>query len=115
MHVLESYTTVWVGKTPPWLVGRENSFARSDVMHLSLGWYDSTFANGQDKSRLQHMWSCTRVKVVKTPQWLTGNRNFVYNICSYALEFEWARLPPCQWAGEKSFATSKVLQWSLGG
>ena len=51
----------------------------------------------------------------KTPSLLMFRREVVCNILSDALEFGWVKLPPCEWAGEKWFATSGVLHWSLGG
>ena len=91
-------------------------------------------SDGQEKSRLQYLQPCTRVKVGKTPSLLMGRRKVVSNIYSHALEFWWVRLPPAnvqaksrlqhlrsctrvwvgktppgKWAGETSFAISRVM------
>ena len=78
-------------KTPPLLMGRgEVVFNIWGVMHCSWSGYDSPLANGQERSCLQHLESCTGV-------WM-GNT-----------------LPPCYSAGEKWFAISGVMQWSFIG
>ena len=52
---LMSCIGVWVGKTPPLLIGRMKVVLTPGVMHLSLGGQDSPLASGQEKSRLQHL------------------------------------------------------------
>ena len=76
---------------------------------------DSPLVTGQKKHCFQHLDSLTVVCEDKTPSFQMGRREVISNICSHALEFGWLRLPPCQWAGETLFATSRVMQWSLGG
>ena len=46
-------------------------------------------ANGEERSGLQHLYSCTAVMV--------------------------RRLPPCQWEGDKWLTTSVVKHWSFVG
>ena len=64
-------------------------------MNWSLGGQDSPHASGQEKSRLQHLESCTGVWVGKTPALVMGRRNVVCNMWGHALEFGWVRLPSC--------------------
>ena len=110
-------------------------------MNWSLGGQDSPHASGQEKSRSQHLESLTGVWVGKTPPNLVGRRKVVCNIWSHALVFGWVKLPlasgkeqsclqhlescisvwvgktppPCMWDRETSFATSRVMHWSLSG
>ena len=65
------------------------------MMHWSLGWYDSPFDNGQERSGLEHLESHTGVWVGKTPLLIKGKEEVVCNICNKALEFEWVRLFSC--------------------
>ena len=51
----------------------------------------------------------------KTPHLLVSMVEVVYSIWIPALEFGCVRLLPSKWAGEKWFATSGVMHWSLGG
>ena len=68
------------------------------VMHWSLVALDSSLANGNDDECFIHLESCTGVWLSKTgPPLLMGMTNDVSYIKSYALEFGWVRLPPCQW------------------
>ena len=67
----------------------ENWFATSDIMHWSLVGQYSPLANWQGKSGLEHLESCTKVWVGKTPPLLMGKG--------------------------KWFGTSGALHWSLGG
>ena len=53
----------------------------------------SPFANGQGRSGLQHLESCTVVWVGKTPHLLMVRSEVVCNIWSHALEFGWVRHP----------------------
>ena len=71
-------------------------------------------SNGQERSGLQHLESCTGVCVGKTPPLLMGRREVVCKIWSLALEFGWLRLPPCYCSEGKWFATSGVIHWSFG-
>ena len=64
-------------------------------MHWSLGGLDSPLDNGQKKSSLQHLESCTGVWVDKTPPLLMGRGHVVSNIWSNAIEFRWVKLLPC--------------------
>ena len=63
-------------------------------MHWSLSGYDSPLANGQDRSALQYLESCTGVWVGKTPPLLMVRREVVFKIWSHALEFNRVRPPP---------------------
>ena len=85
-----------MGKTPPLLWSGEKWFATSGVMHWSLSGYDSPLANGQDRSALQYLESCTGVWVGKTPPLLMVRREVVFKIWSHALEFGWRRHPTCK-------------------
>ena len=62
---------------------------------LEFGWVRSTFANGDVKSRLQHLESYTKVSVSKTPPLLIEMKKDICNIWYRALEFSWVILPPC--------------------
>ena len=44
---------------------------------------------------MQHLASCTRVWVGKTPSLLMVRREMDCNILSPSLEFDWVRVPPC--------------------
>ena len=72
-------------------------------------------ANGQERSGLQHLESCTGVWVGKTPPLLIVSRDVVCKIWSHALEFVCVRLPPFYWAGEKWFAVSGAMHWIFVG
>ena len=63
-------------------------FASSEVKHWSLGGYDSPLANGKERTGLQHLESCSGVRVGKSPPLPMGSREVVCNIRSHALEFE---------------------------
>ena len=63
-------------------------------MHWSLGGQLSPLANGEERSGLQHLESCTGVWKGKTPPLLMSRREVVCNISSHTLEFGWVRLPP---------------------
>ena len=77
---LELCTRVWVGKSPPLLMGRKKSFATSGVIHQSLGVLDSPLANEPEKSGLQYLKSCTGVSMGKTSPLLLCRRKVVHNI-----------------------------------
>ena len=62
-------------------------------MHISLGGQDSPFANGKERSVLQHVESSIEVWVRKTPPLLMVRIEVVCDIWSHALEFGWVRLP----------------------
>ena len=62
-------------------------------MHLSVGRKDSLIADGQGKSHLQHLLSCSGVSVGKTLPLLMGIRKVVCNIRNHALECGCVRLP----------------------
>ena len=52
---------------------------------MSLDVQDSPLVCGQEKSRLQHLESCTVVWVGKTLPFFVGRRNVASIICSHAL------------------------------
>ena len=103
-----------MGETPPLLIVRREGFATSGVMHRSLGGKDSPLQMGR-REVVCNIWShALEFGWVRLLPLLMIRREVGCNICSHALEFGWVRLPLCQWAGEKWFATSVVIHWSLG-
>ena len=77
-----------------------NGQVKSHLQHLQSCtgvWVGKTlpFANGQEKSRLHDLESCTRVCMGKTPPLLKDRRKVVCTIYNHALEFRWVRLSHC--------------------
>ena len=69
-----------MGKTPPLLMGRRKVVCNIWSHALEFGWVRLSLANAQEKSRLQHLQSCTEVWVGKTPALQVGRRKVVFNI-----------------------------------
>ena len=67
LQYLELCTGVWVGKTPTFLMQRGEVDCSIRSPALEFGWVRLPLANGQERSGLQHLESCTRVWVGKTP------------------------------------------------
>ena len=80
LHNLESCTGVWVGKSPLLLMDRRKFVCNIWSHALELGLVGLPLAMRQEKSRLQHLESCTGVWVSKTPSLLFFSRNVIYNI-----------------------------------
>ena len=76
-----------MGTNPPLLMVRREGVITSVLKHWSFVCEGSPFANGQEISGLQHLYSCTGVYVGKTPTLLMVRREVVCNICTHALEF----------------------------
>ena len=60
---------------------------------MEFGWERFPLANGNEKRRLQHLESCTGVRLCKTPPLLMGMRKDICSSWSHALEFGCVRLP----------------------
>ena len=90
---LESCTIVWVGKTPPLLMGRSKDVCNICSHTLEIGSVRLPLSDEQDKSCLQHLELCTEDWEGKTSPLLLGRRKVICNIWSYELEFGWVRLP----------------------
>ena len=84
-----------MGKTPHLLVGMVEVVYKIWSHALEFGWVRLPLANGQERSGLQYLDSCTGVWVGKTPPLLMVRREVLCNIWSHALKFGWVRLPPC--------------------
>ena len=84
-----------MGKTPPFLLGRTEVVCSIWNPALEFEWVRLPPSNGQERSGLQHLESCTGVWVGKTPPLLMVRTKVLLNIWSHALEFGWVRLPPC--------------------
>ena len=104
-----------MGKTPPLLMQRREVVFNIWSHAFDFEWVRLSPCYGHERSGLQYLESCTGVWVGKTPPLLTVRREVVFNLWSHVLEFGWVRLPRYYWAGEKGFATSGVMHWSLGG
>ena len=75
-----------MGKTPPLLMGRRKVVFNVSSQRLEfLGGYDSPLANGQEKSRFQHLEPCTRVWVGKTRPFANEEQEILCNTRSHAL------------------------------
>ena len=135
MQHLESCSRVWVGKTPPLLMGRtevvcniwSHALEFGLVRPLLMGrrnlvcniWshVGKTLVNGKEKSCLQHLESCTRVCVCTTFPYANVQKK---SRCQH-LELctgVWVGKtppPPLLMGRKKSFATSEVKHMNLGG
>ena len=78
-----------MGKTPPLLMVRREVVCNKWSHAMEFGWVRLPPYYGQERSGSQYLESSTKVWVGKTPL--------------------------CQCSGEKWFATSRVMHWSLGG
>ena len=84
-----------MGKAPPLQMGRREVVCNIWSHAPEFGWERLPFANGQERSGLQHLESCTGVWMGKTPPLLMVKREVGCNIWCHALEFGWVRLLPC--------------------
>ena len=69
-----------MGKTPPFRMVRREAVCYMWSHAMEFSWVRLSLSNGQERSGLQYLESCTGVFVGETPHLLKGSRESVCNI-----------------------------------